>query len=173
MPDQANVDQSALRYFEDYSVGDRFRSRGRTITHADIRLYIGATGADHPNHTDEEYCREHPVLQGVCAQGLLVLGITDSFMTQELTHGMAPSMNYGHNKVRYVNPVYVGDTLHAEMEITDCTTRNAQWGLLTLAIQTVNQNGQCVVADEHILIVERRPAGEPGDASATGVATAR
>src|SRR5437879_3165237 len=100
------------RYFEDYSVGQRFRSRGRTVTDADIRLFVGATGCDHPNHTDEEYCKAHPIFERTCAPGVLVLGLVDGFIAESITREMASSLNYGHDKVRYVKPVYTHDTIH-------------------------------------------------------------
>ncbi|VXB09286.1 MaoC family dehydratase [Aeromicrobium sp. 9AM] len=149
-------------YFEDYAAGQKFVSRGRTVTDADIRLHVGSTGADHPNHTDDDYSSKHPVLKGVCAHGLLVLGIVDGFITDELPKFMGPSMNYGHEKVRYIAPVYTGDTIHAEIEITDCRDKDDQWGLLELAVNAVNQNGVTVLFDQHILIVQKRAAAGSG-----------
>lgn len=63
------------KYFEDFTIGDAFESRGRTVTEADIRMFIGATGADHPNHTDAEYCRHHPIFRQPCAPGVLALSV--------------------------------------------------------------------------------------------------
>ncbi|WP_457108868.1 MaoC family dehydratase [Marmoricola sp. URHA0025 HA25] len=143
-------------YYEDYAAGQRFVSRGRTVTDADIRMHVGSTGADHPNHTDDEYCKNHPVLKGVCAHGLLVLGLVDGFITDELPKYMGPSMNYGHEKVRYIAPVYVGDTIHAEIEIARCRDKDETWGLLELEVNAVNQDGVCVLYDYHILIVQKR-----------------
>jgi 3-hydroxybutyryl-CoA dehydratase len=145
-------------YFEDYSVGQRFRSRGRTVTDADIRMYLGSTGTEHPNHTDEEYCRQHPILEGVCAPGVLVLGLLDGFIADAVTRHMASSMNYGHDKVRYIRPVYTHDTVHAEIEIVDCVTRDDGWGLVKLAARAVNHHGDPVLFDSHVLVVQRRSA---------------
>lgn len=144
-------------YFEDYSVGQRFRSGGRTVTDADIRLYLGATGTDHPNHSDEEYCRRHPILEGVCAPGVLILGFVDAFTTSTMTRDMASSMHYGHDKVRYLKPVYVHDTIHAEIEIVDCAIRDEEWGLVKMDMRAVNQHGVAVLFNSDVLIVQRRP----------------
>jgi len=153
---------SSAKYFEDYGVGQRFVSRGRTVTDADIRMHVGATGADHPNHTDEEYCKAHPIIERVCAHGLLVLGLVDGFITQELPQRMGPSMNYGHDKVRYIKPVYTGDTIHAEIDVAECRPKDDEWGLVRLDVRAVNQRGDVVLFDEHILIVQRRAAADPG-----------
>ncbi len=145
-------------HFEDYDVGRRFTSHGRTVTDADIRLYLGATGTDHPNHTDEEYCKRHPILKGICAPGVLVLGLVDAFIASAVTQHMASSMNYGHEKVRYVRPVYTHDTVHAEIEVVECRERNGEWGLVRLEARALNQNGEVVLLDEHVLVVQRRAA---------------
>jgi acyl dehydratase len=144
-------------WFEDYAVGQTFRSRGRTVTDADIRTYLGATGTDHPNHTDEEYCRAHPLLDGVCAPGVLVLGIVDGFIADAVTRYMASSMNYGHDRIRYLRPVYVHDTLRADMRVTACATRDDTWGVVTVETLARNQHDEPVLFDVHLLIVQRRP----------------
>lgn len=144
--------------FEDYVVGQQFTSGGRTVTDADIRLYLGASGTAHPNHTDEEYCKRHPLLKGICAPGVLVLGLVDAFIAEAVTQQMASSMNYGHDKVRYVRPVYTHDTVHAEIEVVACTPRDDDWGLVKLDARAVNQHGENVLFDAHVLIVQRRAA---------------
>ena len=145
-------------HFEDYEVGQRFTSGGRTVTDADIRLYLGATGTAHPNHTDEEYCKRYPLLKGVCAPGVLVLGLLDAFIAETVTQQMASSMNYGHDKVRYVRPVYTHDTVHAEIEVVACTPRDDDWGLVKLEARAVNQDGQAVLFDAHVIVVQRKGA---------------
>ncbi|TWF75015.1 acyl dehydratase [Pseudonocardia hierapolitana] len=153
-PEQAGT---ARFWFEDYAVGQAFRSHGRTITDADIRTYLGATGTDHPNHTDEEYCRAHPLLEGVCAPGVLVLGIVDGFIADTVTRYMSSSMNYGHDRIRYLRPVYVRDTLHAEIRVAACTVRDDTWGVVTVEATARNQRDEPVLFDSHLLIVQRRP----------------
>jgi 3-hydroxybutyryl-CoA dehydratase len=143
-------------YFEDYSVGQRFKSAGRTVTDADIRMYLGASGTAHPNHTDEEYCKHHPILEGVCAPGVLVLGLVDAFIADTVTRHMASSMNYGHDRVRYLKPVYTRDTVHAELEVCGCDVKDDQWGLVKLHAFAVNQHDERVLFDAHVIVVQRR-----------------
>jgi 3-hydroxybutyryl-CoA dehydratase len=153
-PESADV---ARFYFEDYRAGQQWLSRGRTITDADIRMYLGSTGTDHPNHTDEEYSKNHPLLEGICAPGVLVLGLVDGFIADKVTRHMAVSMNYGHDRIRYLKPVYVRDTIHAEITVTECSVRNDEWGVVTVGALAKNQSGEPVLFDSHLLIVARRP----------------
>ena len=151
--DLANQNELA---FEDFRVGQRLASRGRTMTEADIRLFIGATGSDHPIHTDSEHCRDHPILSDVCMQGLLVLSVLDGFLVDTLTRRMPVVMNYGHDKVRYLAPVYCRDTIRAEFEIAQCHQRDADYGTVAVDCLLRNQRGEAVLFDRHLMIVGTR-----------------
>ncbi len=47
-----------IKYFEDYQIGEVQISSGRTMTEADIRLFIGCSDNTHPVHVDAEYCKK-------------------------------------------------------------------------------------------------------------------
>ena len=145
-------------FFEDYTEGQHWRSRGRTVTDADNRAYLGATGTAHPNHTDNEYAKRHTLLREVCAPGVLVLGIVDGVIADEVTRHMASSMNYGHEKVRYLHPVYLGDTITADITVTKTRIRGNDWGVVEIESIAHNQDGDPVLFDCHLLIVKRRGA---------------
>lgn len=144
------------RYFEDFQVGDQLKSRGRTITDADIRMFIGATGADHPNHTDTEYCRDHPIFKRPCAPGVLTLSVVDGFIAEEITRNCALSLNYGHDRIRYLRPVYPGDTINAEIKITAKEVKDSDWGLLTVEAHAKNPQGEVVLVNVNKLLVQRK-----------------
>jgi len=139
--------------FEDFQKGQKLLSRGRTVTEADIRLFIGATGSDHPIHTDEEHGRRHPLLKEACVQGLLSLSVLDGFLVDSLTRRMPVVLNYGHDKVRYLAPVYCKDTIRAELEIADCEYRNSDYGTVAIDCVLKNQKNEAVLFDRHLLIV--------------------
>lgn len=145
-------------YFEDLAIGTEYRSRGRTITDADIRLFIGATGDDHPHHTDAEYCKRHPVFERPCAQGVLVLSISDTFFAYEIGFHLAFSLNYGHDKIRYLKPVYDGDTVHSRMRLLDCKPRDETWGMVTVGCNVFNQKDELVLVNHQVILAGRRDA---------------
>ena len=159
-------------FFEDFAVGQRFQSWGRTITEADIRLFLGATGADHPNHTDAEFCRRHPIFRGPVALGVLVLSVVDGFIAEAITRYAAPCLNYGHDKIRYLKPVYPGDTIRADIEVISSEAKNDEWGLLTVKADATNQAGELVLVNVNKLLIQRRqsPVGAPSE---SGQAAAR
>lgn len=142
--------------FEDFSVGDTFESDGRTVTEADIRLFIGATGATHPNHVDREFATGHPVLDldDVVAQGVLTLSVADGFVSEALGEGETLlAANYGYDRVRFLDPVYPGDTVGATIEVADREERDDDWGRLTLDVTVTNQDGDAVLVAENVQLV--------------------
>lgn len=142
--------------FEDFSVGQSFRSRGRTVTDADLRMFIGATGADHPNHTDAEYCRNHPIFERPVAPGVLVLSVSDGFIAEAITRGTTLALNYGHDKIRYLRPVYPEDTIRCEIEIIGSEEKNTDWGLLTVEARAKNQKDELVMINVNKLLIQRQ-----------------
>lgn len=142
--------------FEDFDVGDTFESDGRTVTEADIRLFIGATGATHPNHVDREFATGHPVLdlEDVVAQGVLTLSVADGFVSGAVAGSESVlATNYGYDRVRFLAPVYPGDTVSAEIEVADREERDDDWGRLTLEVTVTNQDGDVVLVAENVQLV--------------------
>lgn len=152
--------------FEDFAVGQSLRSPGRTIVDADLRLFIGATGHEHPAHTDAEYCKQHPIFSVPVAHGVLVLSITDAFIMHAITSKTTYSLNYGHDKIRYLAPVYPGDSIHAELHIVATEIKSADWGLISVQAETCNQRGEVVLVNLNKLMILRRdgvPAPPTGE----------
>jgi acyl dehydratase len=67
----------------------------------------------------------------------------------------AYGLNYGHDDVRYLNPVYIGDTISGVIEVDDREVRNKTWGLLTLDVLLVNQDSQEVLVENHKMLISR------------------
>jgi len=66
--------QPAGLYFEEFEIGDKVESVGRTITETDIVNFAGISGDWNLIHTDAEYSATQMFGQRV-AHGLLILSI--------------------------------------------------------------------------------------------------
>lgn len=78
------------KYYEDYEIGEKQVTSSRTMTEADIRLFIGCSDNTHPVHVDEEYCKRHPAIKGCIVHGVLTLGVADGFMAREIGQAKCP-----------------------------------------------------------------------------------
>jgi len=148
------MDEIEQLYFDDFALGDRFRSPGRTIGEAHFLLFAGLTGDNHPIHYDEEYARQTR-FGGRVAHGLLVMATTvlgGSPLSPRLERAMIAFAEQG---CRFVRPVLVNDTLHTEFEVTGLE-RKGERGLLRLSVKAVNQRGEVVLEGHHLYILKCR-----------------
>jgi acyl dehydratase len=62
--------------------------------------------------------------------------------------------------LKWLKPVYVGDTIHYAMEIVEARASNSrpEWGLITLRNTGVNQRGEPVISFISVAFVQRRSA---------------
>ena len=141
-------------FFEDLDIGEKFTSLGRTITESDIVQFAGLSGDFNPLHTDKEYAQKSKFGQRI-AHGAL----TFSVMT-----GLWDSLGflrdtviafYGVDRMRFVNPVHIGDTLHLELEISEKQERE-QGGLITVSNKVINQNNEEIMVCTAKLLLKKR-----------------
>jgi acyl dehydratase len=142
-------------YFEDYESGAHRVTGGRTITETDIVVHAGQTGDFYPHHMDEEWCHTQPFGHRI-AHGTLIFSIGVGMTAGEIN---PRAMSYGYDRLRFVRPVFIGDTLHVEVTIKEKRDdpKRAQHGVVTESCQILNQKGETVLVCEHLLLVEKRP----------------
>ena len=141
-------------YWENYTVGDEFLSSGRTVTDADIRLFIGATNATHPAHLDAEYAKSHPFGR-IAAQGSLLIGIVDGFAVVCTGALQSNVMHYGYDKIRFLKPVFVGDTVRLQGSVGEVRERGEEFGLVYFDYKILNQDDELVCVMRDIAMFER------------------
>jgi acyl dehydratase len=144
------------RYFEDYEVGSVRETAGRTITEADIVLHAGQTGDYYPHHMDAEWSKTQPFGQRV-AHGTLVFSVAIG-MTAGVINPRA--MSYGYDRLRFIKPVFIGDTIHVTVRIKEKREdpKRPAHGVVVEACDVLNQFNKTVLACEHLLLVERKEA---------------
>jgi acyl dehydratase len=132
------------RYFEEFNVGDRFATVGRTVTEADVVNFAGISGDHNRIHTDRVFCEETPFGQPV-AHGLLVLSIATGLISRlGLFDGTVIAM-LGIDGWRFVKPVLFGDTVHVNMTIVEKRqTSHPERGVIRRRLELCNQRGEVV-----------------------------
>lgn len=146
-------------YFEDYVAGSSRSSGGRTITEADIVLHAGQTGDFYPHHMDAEWCKAADFKQRI-AHGTLIFSVAVGQTAGEIN---PEAFSYGYDRVRFVRPVFIGDTITSRCTVKerrDDPKRPAS-GVVVELVEAVNQRGDTVLAAEHLLLVKRRPQPSP------------
>jgi acyl dehydratase len=148
------------QFFEDYRIGFTRRSMGRTITEADIVIHAGQTGDFFPHHMDAEWCATQDFKRRI-AHGTLIFSIGIG-MTAAAINPRA--MSYGYDRLRFIKPVFIGDTIHASATIKEMRDhpKRAAFGIVVEAVEVVNQAQEVVLVCDHLHLVERRSAPAAG-----------
>src|ERR1700691_3605551 len=105
-------------YFEDYVVDHVRTSRGRTITEADVVNFAGLSGDFVELHVNEEYARKGPFGRRI-AHGALIFSISTGLMVQMTSGHEAIIAFYGVDNLRFVAPVFIGDTIHVSRRVVE------------------------------------------------------
>jgi 3-hydroxybutyryl-CoA dehydratase len=128
--------------FERIQVGQKARSRARTITETDVVMFAALSADWYPLHTDAEYARQTPFGQRI-AHGLLVLSVSSGLL--DLRPSLVRAF-YGLDRVRFTAPTFIGDTVHVESEVESKEDRGTQGGLVSYQIATKKADGETVLA---------------------------
>ena len=131
---------------DDIPVGLRTRFT-KTVSESDVYLFAGITGDLDPNHVDEEYCRKTSLGHRV-AHGALLVGYTSAASTRILQDFERPMVSVGYDRIRFLKPVYFGDTLTIDYEIASIERERER----TVAkIEVTNQRNELVLVATHIM----------------------
>jgi len=134
--------QSPTGRIEDVVVGTSLIFR-KTVSEADVYLYAGITGDFSPNHVDEEYMSKGQYGARV-AHGTLLMGFM-STASARMRVGRTASLGY--DKVRFLRPVFFGDTIETRYTITAVDIEKRR---MITEVKCTNQKGDLVAVATHI-----------------------
>ena len=141
------------RFFEEYEIGAERITGGRTITETDIVLHAGQTGDFYPHHMDAEWCKTQPFGQRI-AHGTLIFSVAVG-MTAGAINPRA--FSYGYDRLRFVKPVFIGDTITVKVTIADKREhKRPDLGLVVERLDVANQRGETVLVCDHLLLAEKQ-----------------
>ncbi|PYN26026.1 MAG: hypothetical protein DMD99_06760 [Candidatus Rokuibacteriota bacterium] len=143
------------RYFEDFTVGDRFKSPSRTLTDAHFLFFAGMTGDNHPIHYDDEYGKKTRY-GGRLTHGLLLASLTAVGASTLAPLVEESIVAFVEQATRFRAPVFIGDTIYPEHEVVGLERKQSA-GLLTLRVALRNQRGEVVLEGEHRYLIAYRP----------------
>jgi acyl dehydratase len=109
----------------------------------------GITGDFSPNHVNTEYMEQTP-FGAIIAHGVLVVGLMSTCATKVIEQALTsrPAVSLGYDRVRFVKPVFAGDTITVTYEIVSEDRDQARtYG----EVSARNQHGDVVAVATHIL----------------------
>jgi acyl dehydratase len=147
-------------FFEDFTPGDRLRSKSRTVTEMDLASFVGLAG-----FFEETFIvvRNSSIPKGAIAPygrmvpGVLILALAEGLyvLSDRMKNGLA-LLEIG--EVRFSKPVICGDTICAHVEVEEAyPTRSGKRGLVTLSHQVETDRQGEVLRYRTKRVVARRP----------------
>jgi len=151
------------RYWEEFKVGETFRTPGKTMTEAAITFMVALGGFTIPLFNDEEFAKKTPFGTRI-APGRLTLFVMGGLEEQLGIYEGGLIALVGIDKVRFKAPLKAGDTIHVEFEVIDLReTSRPDRGIVVHRSRCINQRGEVLVECEASHLMRRRPAGEEKD----------
>jgi len=141
------------RFFEEFKVGTVYKHwPAKTITESDNNLFTLITMNHHPLHLDVEYCKKQQYGK-ILVVGTLVFSLVVGLTVRDISGKAIANLDY--EKVIHEDPVFIGDTIHAETEIINVkeSRSKSDRGIIYVETRAYNQNQEKILTfRRHILI---------------------
>lgn len=142
-------------FFEDYALGQKFvHATPRTITTGEASLYQALTGSRNPLHCSVPFAQSlgYPSMP---VDDLLVFHIAFGKTVPDISYNAVANLGYA--DCRFLQPVFVGDTLRAETEIVGLKENSSgKTGVVYVRSNAFNQRDENVLTWARWVMVNRR-----------------
>ncbi|MEQ1517256.1 MAG: MaoC family dehydratase [Usitatibacteraceae bacterium] len=148
-------------FFEHYRVGQKFHhATPRTITQGDVALYQALTGSRLPLHCSEPFAQSlgYPSMP---VDDLLVFHIAFGKTVPDVSYNAVANLGYA--DCRFLQPVFIGDTLRTETEIQGLKENSSgKTGVVYVRSNCFNQRNEMVLTWIRWVMVHRaKPTDNP------------
>ena len=144
-------------YFEEFSVGQKITSVARTVAESDIMTFAGLTGDYNQIHTDAEFAKGTQ-FGGRVAHGLLGLSLAVGLLMRT---GVLEGTVLAFREIvewKFIKPVFIGDTLHVEMEAKKLKPMpRIRGGQALVALDVKNQKDESLMRGTLAVLVASKP----------------
>ena len=144
------------KHFEELEVGETLRTPSRTVTLEDIERFADLSGDRFYAHMDEAAAKANPFFDGRVAHGYFVVSAAAGLFVDP---DPGPCLaNYGLERLRFLKPVYPGDTLTVSLTCKQKTAREGEaYGEVRWDVVIENQDGERVATYDVLTLVATRP----------------
>lgn len=148
------------RYFEDFAVGQRFRSTESVTVTAERIKSFAAEFDPQPFHLDEESARAS-FFGGLAASGWHTAALTMRLLVGSDMRPAGGNIGAGGEELKWPRPVRPGDVLRLEAEVIDVRPSRSRpdIGIVKVRLTTFNQRDEPVQLTTPAMIVLRRGSG--------------
>jgi len=153
-------------YFEDFEVGDEIRSIRRTISEGESMLFNSLVMDHHPYVSDDRFATE----AGVFGRRLVAGAMVFSYGLGLCATNCLNSFSYGYDRLRFIKPVFIGDTIYTIRKNLSKEVHDVTMGKLRVSYSVYKGEGELVLYAEHLLTALYRDPVRFADAAAARAA---
>jgi oxepin-CoA hydrolase/3-oxo-5,6-dehydrosuberyl-CoA semialdehyde dehydrogenase len=163
------------KHFEELEVGETWVTHRRTVTEADVTNFAGVSGDFFYAHVDEIAARES-IFERRVAHGYFVISAAAGLFVDPAPGPVLA--NYGLDGLRFVKPVYVGDTLQVRLACKSKAAKDDRegqvpQGVVAWDVEVTNQDQEPVAVYTVLTLVRRlHPVGHGRNGAAAGAGAA-
>jgi acyl dehydratase len=146
--------------FEDYEVGATIKSIARTITEGEAASFNLLVGDLHPYHVDAVFAETEGRFGTRVVAGMFTLAMAVGLLATNNKN----AFSYGYDRVRFIAPVFLGDTVYATRRVEDKQDREGEFGLIRMAYEVRRKKpgsteDALVLACQHLQLLRKRSMG--------------
>ena len=142
------------KYFEDFSIGDKYEIPSRTQTSAIFTMFQAASGDNDPIHYDKEFCKQRGYPE-MLAHGLQVLIQTAAGAGTFPSEVRDSLLGLIEVSGKMFKPVYREDTLYPELVVSRLIPQNTT-GVIEMKALINNQNHVLVFKGYHKYLIKKK-----------------
>ncbi|MGC6455163.1 MAG: MaoC family dehydratase [Coraliomargaritaceae bacterium] len=138
--------------YEDFVVGVKGRSIRRTISEGESMLFNSMVLDMHPYVGDEKFAKEEGLFGKRLVAGAQVFAYGLGLMANNNVH----TFSYGYDKLRFIKPVFIGDTIYTIRTHLEKRPKYAEMGLIRVSYEVFKGEGELALYAEHLQTVKYR-----------------
>jgi len=138
--------------YEDFEVGLRSRSIRRTISEGESMLFNSIVLDMHPYVADDVFAREEGIFGRRLVSGAMVFSLGLGLMAHNCIH----TFSYGYDKLRFIKPAFIGDTIYTVRTNLEKTPKYPKMGMVRVSYEVFKMPGELVLYCEHLQTVTYR-----------------
>ena len=134
-------------YFDDFEIGDKIRSIRRTISEGESMAFNSLVMDHHPYVSDERFAVEEGVFGRRLVAGAFVFSLGLGLAATNCLN----SFSYGYDRLRFIKPVFIGDTIYTIRENMAKDVHNLTMGKVRVSYSVYKGEGELVLYTEHLM----------------------
>jgi acyl dehydratase len=144
-------------YWEDIVPGTQIRSISRTLSEGESMQFNALVLDMHPYVADEPFAREQGIFGRRLVAGAMVFSVGLGLVATNCRN----AFSYGYDRLRFIGPVFIGDTLYTIKTDLAKGPKNEQMGLCRSSYEVFKNDGELVLYCEHLQTVKYRSPPKP------------